>query len=125
MTVIDKNKRLLKRNSAKQKRICYYDDIMTDVDVKKLAELARVEVSGEEMEALKKEIPAILSFVEQVQEAHGASTKALSKHRNIMREDAPTVGGAHESGVFTKDMIEAMPSSKDGYLKVRKIIQQD
>jgi aspartyl-tRNA(Asn)/glutamyl-tRNA(Gln) amidotransferase subunit C len=98
---------------------------MIDVDVKKLAELARVEVSDEELEALKKEIPAILSFVEQVRQAHGASTKELSKHRNIMRADAPSDGGPHESGAFTKDMIEAMPSSKGGYLKVRKIIQQD
>ncbi|MDP2649994.1 MAG: Asp-tRNA(Asn)/Glu-tRNA(Gln) amidotransferase subunit GatC [bacterium] len=94
---------------------------MIDIDVKKLAELARVEVSDEEIKALKKETPAILSFVEQVQEAHGASTKELSNHRNIMREDDMP----HESGAYTKDMIESMPSSKDGYLKVRKIIQQD
>lgn len=94
---------------------------MTDVDIKKLAELSRIAVSDEEMKQLEQEIPEILAFVEQITEAGGDVSKETGEHYNSMRED----GEPHESGKYTKEMLDAMPDEKDGYLRVRKIIQQD
>lgn len=94
---------------------------MTDVDVAKLAELSRIAMSDEEMKELEKEIPEILSFVEQIAEAGGEVKKETGEHYNIMRED----GEPHETGLHTEEMLKAMPNEKNGYLKVRKIIAQD
>jgi len=94
---------------------------MTDVDIKKLTQLSRIAVSDDEMKQLENEIPAILEFVEQITEAGGEVTKETGEHYNIMRED----GNSHESGKYTKEMTDAMPQEKNGYLKVRKIIAQD
>lgn len=94
---------------------------MIDVDVAKLAELSRIAINEEEMKELEKEIPEILSFVEQITEAGGEVKKETGDHYNVLREDTDP----HETGLHTKEMLAAMPKEKDGYLKVRKIISQD
>lgn len=94
---------------------------MTDVDIKKLASLARIAIDDTEMKELEREIPEILAFVEQIKEAGGEAAKEVGEHYNVMREDE----NPHESGMYTEDMINRMPDSKSGYLRVRKIIVQD
>lgn len=83
-----------------------------------LAELARVEISDEEVAALEKELPAILHFVEQVREAGGEPSKAPGEHRNVMREDSEP----HESGLYTEELLAALPSRKDNFAKVEQVL---
>tara|TARA_B100000745_G_scaffold300516_1_gene254913 strand:+ start:14910 stop:15197 length:288 start_codon:yes stop_codon:yes gene_type:complete len=95
---------------------------MTDVDVGKLAELSRIAVSEAELMQLEKEIPEILRFVEQISEAGGEVSKSTGDHYNVFREDTH----AHESGLYSQTLIDAMPhKTEEGYLKVRKIISQE
>ncbi len=94
---------------------------MTDVDIKKLAELSRIAVSDEDVKQLEQEIPEILAFVEQITEAGGEVSKETGEHYNSVREDDEP----HESGLYTKEMLDAVPDEKNGYLRVRKIITQD
>lgn len=94
---------------------------MTKVDVAKLANLARIAIPDEDIKKLEQEIPEILTFVEHINEAGGEVTKEAGEHYNVMREDT----NAHESGKYTEDMVTSMPDSKNGYLRVRKIITQD
>ena len=94
---------------------------MTEVDIAKLAHLARIAVTDKEIEELEREIPEIIAFVDQITEAGGEITKETGDHYNILREDEDP----HATGIHTKEMVDAMPDSKDGYLRVRKIIAQD
>lgn len=95
---------------------------MTNVDIRKLAELTRVAVTDEEVKQLEKEVPAILAFVEQVAETGAVAGKSEGEHRNIFREDE----NPHKTGEHTQVLLDAMPQhTKEGYLKVRKIIPQD
>ncbi len=94
---------------------------MTDVDIAKLAQLARIAIDTEEQKELERDIPAILAFVEQIQAAGGEVTKETGDHYNIFRED----GEPHAPGAYTDEMLASMPNEKDGYLRVRKIISQD
>lgn len=92
------------------------------IDIEKLAGLSRIAITEPEKVQLEKELPEILAFVEQVNEAGGEVQKETGKHYNIFREDTDP----HESGVYTDILVEAMPKKTDDkYLKVRKIIQQD
>lgn len=94
---------------------------MADINVGKLAQLSRIAVSDKELKELEQEIPAILSFVEQIAEAGGEIEKETGAHYNVFRTDE----NPHETGEYSEELQREMPSTQDGFLKVRKIISQD
>lgn len=93
-------------------------------EIKKLADLARIEIKEEEIENLRGEMDAILDYVGQVsavaevengKETNGVTNEALL---NVMREDQnPT-----ESEAFSKELIAEFPDKENNYLKVKKIL---
>ncbi len=93
-------------------------------DIKKLADLARIEIKEEEQEQLATQIDAILAYVGQV----SAVAKAMADEkrsgvdvgevRNIMREDT----NPNEPGTYSKELIAEFPESENSYLKVKKIL---
>ncbi len=93
----------------------------TTIDVRKLAELARVAVSDAELAALEHDMQEIIALCTQIQESGAELTKDVGAHYNALRDD----GVAHDVGVYTHELVAAMPAHKDGYLQVRKIIAQD
>lgn len=93
---------------------------MTQVDVRALAKLARLEVSDEELARLEKEIPAILAFVEEIQQVSGEAAPQSPEHRNIMRDDT----NAHEGGLYTDDILKAAPASRDNQVVVKQVISK-
>lgn len=93
---------------------------MTEVDVRALAVLVRLEVSDEELARLEKEIPAILGFVETIQQVSGTVAAGDSTHRNVMRDDSEP----HASGMYTEDLLKAAPAVKDGKIAVKQVISK-
>ncbi|MFZ2887037.1 MAG: Asp-tRNA(Asn)/Glu-tRNA(Gln) amidotransferase subunit GatC [Minisyncoccia bacterium] len=93
---------------------------MTQVDVKALAKLARLDVSDEELAKLETELPAILGFVEQIQKVSADVAHVSPEHRNIMREDA----NPHESGVHTEELLKAAPAVRDNQIAVKQVISK-
>ena len=90
------------------------------IDVKALADLARIEMPEDELKKLKKELPEILAFVETIQ---GADVSAIDRNpalRNVMRED----GEPHESGIYTEKILAQAPAQKDGRLVVKQVISR-
>ena len=90
------------------------------VDVAALARLARLEVSGAELAKLETEIPAILEFVETIQKVSAAVPEVDPELRNVMRDDS----NPHESGIFTRDLIDAAPVQKDDQVVVKQVISR-
>jgi len=94
-------------------------------DVEKLAALARIDISEEEMEGIARDLDPILAYVGQVQEALKLSNN-ISKDKNsedyflhnIMREDIVT----NNRGEYTDKILTEMPDTQDGYLKVKQIL---
>ena len=93
---------------------------MTQVDVRALAKLARLEVSDEEVAKLEKEIPAILAFVEQIQKVSTDMAPESPTHRNIMRDDT----NPHESGLYTDDLLKAAPVVRDNQIVVKQVLSK-
>jgi len=94
-------------------------------DIKKLADLARVEMSDEEMIGLAKDFDAILAYVGQVQEVSKLkNTQPLHDNsdnyflQNVMREDVVT----NDGGEYTKKILDNAPDTQDDYLKVKQIL---
>ena len=89
-------------------------------DVEKLAKLARIKLTEEEMGKMLKEVDPILGYVAQLQEVVSivGEEKKAGELRNVTREDInPT-----ETGKNTSSIVANMPNSQDNYLKVEKIL---
>ncbi len=91
------------------------------VDIKALADLARLEVSEADMKKLEEQIPAILSFVTRIHEvATGGETDMDPAHKNVMRDDTDP----YEPGVFTEALLKAAPHREGDYVRVPQVIKK-
>lgn len=88
------------------------------IDIRALAELARVEVSDAEVDKLGREIPSILTFVETIQKADISSASADTSLRNVMRADEKP----HESGIYTETLLSAAPARAGDRIAVKQVI---
>lgn len=94
---------------------------MTREDIQHLASLARIKLTEEELTHFESELQSILEYVGAVQHLAGdvADTEPQVGVRfNVMRDDVVT----NEPGEYTADLIEQMPESQNGFLKVKKIL---
>jgi aspartyl-tRNA(Asn)/glutamyl-tRNA(Gln) amidotransferase subunit C len=94
-------------------------------DIKKLADLARIDMSDEEMIGIAKDFDAILAYVGQVQEVSKLKNiQSLHDNsdnyflQNVMREDIVT----NDRGEYTEKILENAPDTQDGFLKVKQIL---
>ncbi len=92
-------------------------------EIKRLADLARIEISDGEAENLSGEMDAILDYVGQVSNfaaSDSASRDGFDNNqiRNVMREDEVL----HQPGQFSKELIAGFPDREGDYLKVKKIL---
>ncbi len=90
-------------------------------DIKKLADLSRIEISEEEASKLSEEIDSILSYVDEIKSVVDTDDSLVapdnSLPKNVTREDV--LGDSISSPSL---LIDSMPNSEDNYLKVRKIL---
>ncbi len=96
---------------------------MDSKEIKKLADLARIDMSEEEMEGIAKDFQSILAYVGQVQEVSGEMTDEVKNKddyftRNVMREDVVT----NNSKENTDKILSNAPETEDGFIKVKKIM---
>lgn len=89
-----------------------------NIDVRALAQLARLEVSDEELAKLEKEIPDILKFVETIQTVSGKATTVSPRLINVMRED----DNPHEGGIYTESLIKAAPARVGNRIAVKQVL---
>jgi aspartyl-tRNA(Asn)/glutamyl-tRNA(Gln) amidotransferase subunit C len=100
----------------------YYND-MADLsrdDVLKLARLARITITDEEVENYRAELSAILGYVEQLQNADVsglAPTSQVTGLKNVMREDEVI-----DYGVRPDDLLRIAPDTEARHVKVKRMI---
>ena len=94
----------------------------TGDDVKKLAALARIEVTEEELPAFTKEFDAILAYVGQLEKLDlPPGLVGEPKLKNVFRADAnPT-----PPGTWTEKIVAAFPQKEGNALRVKQIISHD
>ena len=80
--------------------------------------MARVDMSDEELTKMANEFDPILAYVGQVGEVAQTDAKPEYLLQNVMREDIVT----NPAGTYTDKIVEQMPDSQDGFLKVKQIL---
>jgi aspartyl-tRNA(Asn)/glutamyl-tRNA(Gln) amidotransferase subunit C len=94
---------------------------VSSIDLKHVARLARLHLSDEELRFFATQVPAILAFVEKLNEVQGLEKVEPTSHpfqlSNVFRADAP--GTSLDIEAFLKQS----PQSKGRFFQVPKIIE--
>jgi len=93
---------------------------LTREDVLKLARLARLELSEEEISEFSNELSAILQYVEQLQNVDVMGlkpTNQVSGLTNVMREDE-----IRSYGYDPQELMKNVPNVSDNQIKVKRMI---
>lgn len=89
-------------------------------DVLKLARLARLKLSDDEITAYGAELGEILQYVEQLQVVNVAGlapTNQVTGLKNVTREDQEI-----DYGYTPTDLLKNVPQTEDNQLKVKRMI---
>jgi aspartyl-tRNA(Asn)/glutamyl-tRNA(Gln) amidotransferase subunit C len=89
-------------------------------DVLKLARLARLRLSDEEVDKFKDEISSILEYVEQLQQVDLGNlkpTQQVTGLTNVTRKDEVL-----DYGPTPEDLLKNAPSTEEGHIKVRRML---
>jgi aspartyl-tRNA(Asn)/glutamyl-tRNA(Gln) amidotransferase subunit C len=93
---------------------------LTREDVLKLARLARISLSEDEVDEFSGELSAILQYVEQLESVDTAELKPTNQVTgltNVMREDM-----VKDYGYAPLDLLKNVPSVQGNQLKVKRMI---
>ena len=92
------------------------------MEIEKLAKLARINLASEEKGKLQKEFEVILNYISALKEADtSGGNKGFPEIEtfNATRLDA----NFHQAGEFSKDLLEGIPFSENGYVKVKHVFE--
>lgn len=93
----------------------------TPEDVQKLANLARLTVSEEELPTFAKEFDAVIAYVGQLDTLSITETADILPYKNVLRED----GEPTAPGTWTQKITEQFPEREGDSLVVKQIISHD
>jgi aspartyl/glutamyl-tRNA(Asn/Gln) amidotransferase C subunit len=96
---------------------------MTDkgnVDIRALAQLARLEVSDADAASLENEMSGILSFVETIQKANVSTEPKGAGLRNVLRVDE----NPHEGNMYTETLLSAAPAREGNRVVVKQVVSR-
>ncbi|MGP3561924.1 Asp-tRNA(Asn)/Glu-tRNA(Gln) amidotransferase subunit GatC [Geobacillus sp. BK01] len=88
--------------------------------VKHVADLARLAITDEEAEMFTKQLDAIITFAEQLNELDTENvppTSHVLDMKNVMREDVP------EPGLPREEVLKNAPDQQDGQFRVPAILE--
>ncbi|WP_088103302.1 Asp-tRNA(Asn)/Glu-tRNA(Gln) amidotransferase subunit GatC [Halalkalibacter urbisdiaboli] len=89
-------------------------------EVKHVANLARLAVTEEEVELFTKQLDAIISFAEQLNELDTEGVEPTSHvldMKNVLREDKA------DKGLPIEDVLKNAPDHEDGQIRVPSIME--
>ena len=93
---------------------------LTRDDVLKLAQLARLALTDDEVAEFEKELNDVLQYIEQLKDVDVTGlqpTAQVTGLANVMREDQVI-----DYGVSNEDLLRLAPASQDAQIKVKRMI---
>ncbi len=97
--------------------------MVTKKEVQHIAKLARMGLTGKEIEKMQKELSKILGYVEKLKEADVSKiepTSRVVKNENVMKEDKID----EKYKMKNEKLLKLVPNKKDDYLKVKSIFNK-
>lgn len=96
--------------------------MITDKDIKKTAELAKIKLDSKEEKDLAGELESILGYIDKLKEVDVSGVQEASHvfHTNEFRKDAPP-----KESFDSAPLVEAAPEKERGFVKVKKILDKE
>jgi aspartyl-tRNA(Asn)/glutamyl-tRNA(Gln) amidotransferase subunit C len=95
---------------------------MNTDEIKKLADLSRLKINDQDIEAYKKDFEGIINYINTLQSVPVDDTQREDYHDtpnvNTLRDD----NNHYISGEFTRDLVDAAPEKEGDYIKVSKVL---
>jgi aspartyl-tRNA(Asn)/glutamyl-tRNA(Gln) amidotransferase subunit C len=90
-------------------------------EVKKMSELARIELNLEEEKKLAADLEKVLGYIEKLKEVNisGLDRSELFSRFNDFRQDA-----APKEIFDSKPLLQAAPETEKGFIKVKKVLDK-
>ncbi len=93
---------------------------LTQQDIKKVARLARIEVSEDSCEQLTTQVGSIINWVDQLNEVNTDNVKALTNvHEMTLRLNKDEITDGNKSS----EVLQNAPAAKYDYFTVPKVIE--
>lgn len=99
--------------------------MLTDKELQHLADLARIKLSDKEKEKLKKDLPAILDYFNQLNSVDTSNVEPLyqtSSLVNSVRSDEPRKD-FEMNEELNELLIGQAPHKKDRFIKVKSVLE--
>lgn len=93
---------------------------ISEAEIRRLAALARIGLSDDEVGKLATELDSIVGFVEKLQAVDTTGVEPTSQVTGLVdvwREDEPK-----PSAVSQAELLKNAPDQQDGYIKVRRVL---
>ncbi len=95
-----------------------------EIDIERLALLARIKLADKEKEKFKQEFEAILSYISQLEEVdtsglEGPSAGRMTTEENITRQDDPD--DFNVTGDLSEILLKEAPLTHKGFVKVKNV----
>lgn len=94
---------------------------LTREDVLKLAKLAKLKLTDEEVESFTKEISEILNYVEQLQAVDIDSLEPTYQVTGLTNATRPDE--VKDYGVSTQDLLKNLPAREGSQIQVKRVLQ--
>ena len=91
---------------------------MTEADIEKLAELAKIRIPEGGAQGFLNDFESILGYVKQIEGVEIGEVNESFFLKNVLRADA----NPHETGALSEALLAAAPETHDGFVKVNKIL---
>jgi len=94
--------------------------MISEKEVRRIAKLARLELTDKEIEKIQKDLSAILDYFNLLERAPKAEiVRGLTAYNNsAFRED----GAVPQPREVAQKIISAAPDKKDGYIKAKTVL---
>jgi aspartyl-tRNA(Asn)/glutamyl-tRNA(Gln) amidotransferase subunit C len=95
--------------------------MISEKDVKKIAVLARIEISDEELKKMTADFGRVLEYVSQLRGVADSGEKIKPSFSNVFREDQHP----DTPGEFSEGLLALAPKLEDRYIAIEKIINRE
>jgi aspartyl-tRNA(Asn)/glutamyl-tRNA(Gln) amidotransferase subunit C len=96
--------------------------MLTKEEVIKVAELAKIQLTKEEVETFSKQLPQILSFIEKLNEL---DTENVPPFYEIIDANAPLREDKPIEGLSNEEALSNAPQKENGFFVVPRVVKAE
>ena len=100
--------------------------MLTDKEVKHIADLARIKISEKEEQSLKKDLSSILEYIDKLNEVDTTGVEPLYQTTGLVdsfRSDEPR-GEFPMTENLNEKLIRQAPHTQDRFIKVKSVLRK-